>query len=272
VAAAGAATATATATAERDKTHKAYLEELLEVYLAIPSWDQGPMAVELVQAAAAVAARLGAPAFGGNLLAALAPQVPPSQLTDHLLLAAETFVVAQSWARARIIVEYAQSRARSRARGSDLRVAPGSDGKAAAPSIASERGLRGPRWKAVYRALSMRSEQDEISPAVRAAMEATFAATLIDLKKSRATLAQAESLLRADRDAHPSAPSKIETSEKPDGRPQGKGPEGARAELPTTPSTASAPSTVPAAPSDARSTPPPATPPSAVARNQEPQP
>jgi len=258
------------AAAQREKTDKAYLEELLEVYLAIPSWDQGPMAVELVQAAASVAARLGAPAFGGNLLAALAPQVPERQLADHLLLAAETFVVAQSWARARIIVEYAQSRARSRARASDGRVAPGGDGKATAPSMAREQGLRGPRWKAVYRALSMRSEEDEISPAVRAAMEATFAATLIELKKSHATLAQAESVLRAGKDAHtPSAPSKIETNETPAGRPPGNDPEGARAALPTTPS---ARSTAPGTPSDARSTTPPAAPPSAVARNQDPQP
>ena len=49
--------------------YKEDVEQLLETYLAIPSWEKGPWAIEMAQAAAPLAARLGATAFGGNYAA-----------------------------------------------------------------------------------------------------------------------------------------------------------------------------------------------------------
>ncbi|MES1204924.1 MAG: hypothetical protein ABUS79_03215 [Pseudomonadota bacterium] len=152
-----------------DKDERAYLEELIETYLALPSWEKGPLAVDMAQAAAPLAARLGAYAFGGNLLASLAPEVPDRQLPEHLLLAAETFLAGQNWARARIVTEYAQTRL-------------------------GAKGMKGARWIAVFRTLSGRSDENEVSPAVRAAIETELAATLSDLKKTRIIMAKAASL------------------------------------------------------------------------------
>ena len=159
-----------------EKSEREYLEELIETYLAIPSWEKGALAVEMAQAAAPLAARLGAPAFGGNLLASLAPEVPDGELSDHLLLAAETFLGGQNWARARIVTEYAQTRL-------------------------GQKAFRTSRWTAVLRALAGRAEEDEVSPVVREAIEAELIATIEDLKKARGALARAESVLGGARDA-----------------------------------------------------------------------
>ncbi len=167
-----------------EKAEREYLEELVETYLAIPSWEKGPLALEMAESAAPLAARLGAPAFGGNLLAALAPQVPDAQLADHLLLAAETFMRGPEWARARLVAEYAQSRLGGKGRGKG-----------------GNSALRSPRWTAVYRALALRAEQDEVSPSVRAAIETEFAATLEDLRKASETIEKADSVLGGTRAA-----------------------------------------------------------------------
>lgn len=86
-------------------------EKALSMYLALPNWDRGPYAVELAQAAAEAAQRMGAPVFGGNLLAAVAPMVLPADLTDHLAHAAELFIDGGEDARARVLFEYANTAA-----------------------------------------------------------------------------------------------------------------------------------------------------------------
>ena len=65
----------ARAVADKDQ-QQALSEKALSLYLALPNWDRGPYAVELAQAAADSAQRMGAPTFGGNILAAVAPMVP----------------------------------------------------------------------------------------------------------------------------------------------------------------------------------------------------
>src|SRR5207248_5018571 len=64
--------------------------EAIETYLALPDRSEGPLSLPLVRAAAERAARIGAPRFGGNLLATSASWVDgqPALLGDHLLRAA----------------------------------------------------------------------------------------------------------------------------------------------------------------------------------------
>jgi hypothetical protein len=81
--------------------------EILEAFLTLPNHVHGPYAMELAQAAAEKATRAGAPVFGGNLLAAVAGEVPDDRLPDHLLRAAELFVAGNELARASLIVDYA---------------------------------------------------------------------------------------------------------------------------------------------------------------------
>jgi hypothetical protein len=85
-------------------------EASIEVYMALPSWDRGLLAIELATAAADLAGHIGAPVFGGNLLAVVAPQVPPAGLSDHLLRSAELFLQGSEIARARVVVEYLSTR------------------------------------------------------------------------------------------------------------------------------------------------------------------
>jgi hypothetical protein len=159
-----------------DPAERDYLEEVLEAYLAIPSWEKGPLAIELVQAAAPMAARLGAHAFGGNLLASVAPEVPDALLSEHLLLATETFLGGENWARARVVAEYARSRL-------------------------GPKSLKGARWTAVLHALEVRSEEEDVSSSVRAAIEAELGTTLSELTNARRVLTQAQSLLGSAREA-----------------------------------------------------------------------
>ena len=129
-------------------------EAALDVYLALPGWDQGPLAVELSQAAAELAARLGAPVFGGNLLAAAAPVVPAALRADHLLRAAELFLDGGDTARTRLVLEYAETRiAKRRApRWAAVRAAaggaPGGGGRRAARARAPEDAGRRGRGRA----------------------------------------------------------------------------------------------------------------------------
>ena len=173
-----------------EQDERAYLEELLETYLAIPSWEKGPFAVEMVQSAAPLAARLGAPAFAGNLLASLAPEVPDAQLGEHLLLAAQAFIGGKDWARAQLVAVYAQSRLGNKG-------AP--TGKGGAGNV-----WQSPGWKAVFRALAWHAQQDDVSSADRAAIEAELTATRGELASARETLDKAKNVLKAARDTRSS--------------------------------------------------------------------
>ena len=87
--------------------------ETLEVYLNLPSRTEGFLAIEMVRAAAEKALDLGAPMFGGNLLAASVPWVEAvdvEAIGDHLLRGSEMYLAAKDLARARTLFEYADGR------------------------------------------------------------------------------------------------------------------------------------------------------------------
>lgn len=155
---------------------RAYWEELLETYLALPGWDQGPLAVELAQAAAPVASAAGAPLFGGHLLSALVPEVGEPGLSRHLMLTAETYLGGRDWARARLIAEYAEARL----------------GKAS---------LADPRWGRIRQSLGLKSDGDEISPELEKAIQKELAATLAELKESATARGRVGDLIAAAKGA-----------------------------------------------------------------------
>jgi tetratricopeptide (TPR) repeat protein len=86
--------------------------EAIDLYLALPDRAEGPLSLEMVRAAAELSARLHAPQFGGNLLAASASWVDgqPELLADHLLRASELYLMAGDRPRARVVYDYAETR------------------------------------------------------------------------------------------------------------------------------------------------------------------
>jgi hypothetical protein len=195
-----------------ERARREYYEELLEAYLNIPSWEKGPLAVEMAQAAAPLAVRMGATGFAGNLLASLAPAVPDAQLSEHLLQAAETFLRGQNWPRARLVAEYARSRL----------APPGAKGKRESGRAGGVAGSwSNPRWAAVFRRLDERAEEEEVTPEVRALIEKELEATLVELKNARGAIENAEGLRASAKAA------KAEAGAKRDG--DGEGPEDAKA-------------------------------------------
>ncbi|MEA2696587.1 MAG: hypothetical protein QOI66_858, partial [Myxococcales bacterium] len=110
-------------------------EKALRLYLELPGWDRGPHAVELADAAADLAAYVGGPVFGGNILSAVAPMVAPADLADHLAHAAELFIDGGDETRAKLVVEYAASSA--------------------------PRKMQTPRWKAIHKALASVASEGE---------------------------------------------------------------------------------------------------------------
>ena len=85
-------------------------EMAMEVYLALPAWDRGPLAPELSEAAADLANHIGAPVFGGNILSSVLSDVAPANLSDHLVKAAELYLEGDDIARTRLVIEYARTR------------------------------------------------------------------------------------------------------------------------------------------------------------------
>jgi hypothetical protein len=82
----------------------------LALYLDLPERDSGPLSLDLAREAAEVAASLGAPGFGANLLAAGMRGVPQGDLDRHLARTAELYLCAGQLARASIVVDYAHTR------------------------------------------------------------------------------------------------------------------------------------------------------------------
>jgi hypothetical protein len=82
----------------------------LELYLSLPGRTGGPEAVQMGRAAAELAANLGAPVFGGNLLASVAGSVPLADMPEHLVRTAELFLAGGDRARAQLLLDYAESR------------------------------------------------------------------------------------------------------------------------------------------------------------------
>lgn len=114
----------------------------IETWLALPDKYQGPLATQMVRAVAEKAADIGAPVFGANLLAANATTFEGPGLGEHLLRTAELYIQAGDLVRARVVVDYADTR--------------GTKGG----------GFGGPRWAAVRHEL--RGGADESRSAVSA--------------------------------------------------------------------------------------------------------
>jgi hypothetical protein len=82
----------------------------IELYLALPRRLEGPMILELARAAAEKSAALGAPIFAGNIMTSVFSAVEPEGMRDYLLRTAELYVMGHDWARAHLVLEYAESR------------------------------------------------------------------------------------------------------------------------------------------------------------------
>jgi hypothetical protein len=102
--------------------------DALTLWLDLPSRSAGPSAYEAEVAAAAIAAREGAPTFAANVLAAAAAHAPATELTEHLLRTAELYLETGDRVRAGVVIEFASARG-------------------------GEKALQGPRWSAVRRRL-----------------------------------------------------------------------------------------------------------------------
>jgi hypothetical protein len=111
----------------------------LLLWLDAPERVRGPDAYEVEFAAAAAADRSGAPLFAANILAAAAGHVPPRALQDHLLRTSELYLAGGDRVRAGVVLEFARARA-------------------------GKKDLPGPRWAAVARAASGRSEPSATVP------------------------------------------------------------------------------------------------------------
>jgi hypothetical protein len=122
-------------------TRGAESEAALEVFLALPQRDKGPFAVDLAQAAAEASSRLGAPVFGASLLSVVVPELGSEALVDHLARTAELYLAGRDAVRARVILEFAESRA---------------------PHL-----LAGPRWVNVRRGLVVQDLADESGAGAR---------------------------------------------------------------------------------------------------------
>jgi hypothetical protein len=97
----------------------------IETWLSLPDKYQGPLVMPMLRAIAEKAASIGAPAFGANLLAANATSAEGPGLGDHLLRTAELYLAAGDVVRARVVVDYADTR------------------------TTKNNGFGGPRWQAV---------------------------------------------------------------------------------------------------------------------------
>jgi hypothetical protein len=151
-------------------------ESLMQIYFALPGWDRGPLAVELAQAAAAVAQRMGAPGFAGNLLASSAREIPDARLSQHLLMAANAFIKAEDFVRARVVAEYVQTRL-------------------------GLKGRAGDGWRGVMKTLAARADEDELSSELRAQIEKEVEATLAGLNDAQAAMTKARALISGVKDA-----------------------------------------------------------------------
>jgi hypothetical protein len=177
----GADPAAKAATAAEEQ--RVFEENLMQTYMDLPSWDKGPLAVDLAEAGAVVAIRMGAPDFAGNLLASSAREVPDARLSDHLLAAVEAFLRAEDLVRARVVAEYMRSRLGPRARISE-------------------------RWKVALKMLAARSEEDEMTASLRDQLEKETLATLAGLKDAETAAKKATALMTslkaaAKKDAKP---------------------------------------------------------------------
>jgi len=153
-----------------------HLTNLMQIFFALPAWDKGPLAVDLSEGAAAVALKMGAPAFAGNLLVSAAREVPRERVSSHLLLAVEAFLRSGDVVRARVVAEYVE-----------MRLGP--------------KGRAGERWRTALKALGHQDDEDDLDPEVKAQIEKEVAASLDGLRDARAALEKARAVMRGVKDA-----------------------------------------------------------------------
>jgi hypothetical protein len=84
--------------------------EALAIYLDLPGREEGPLAGELLRAAADQAEAVGAPNFAASLLAAETGRVPVAEQPAHLRRVAGLFIAGGDRARGEEIVLFARSR------------------------------------------------------------------------------------------------------------------------------------------------------------------
>jgi hypothetical protein len=82
--------------------------EALPAYLDLYARREGPLALELVRAAAVQAEREGAPVFAANLLASSTGSIPAGELDAHLLRTTSLYLEGADRARADEIYRYAR--------------------------------------------------------------------------------------------------------------------------------------------------------------------
>lgn len=82
----------------------------IETYLSLLDRNRGPLALQMMRAAAEKSAEIGAPGFGANLMAASATAAEGPGLAEHLLRTAELYLAAGDLVRARVVVDYADTR------------------------------------------------------------------------------------------------------------------------------------------------------------------
>jgi hypothetical protein len=136
----------------------------IETWLALPDKYQGPLSMPLVRAVAEKSAEIGAPIFGANLMAANATTAEGPGLGEHLLRTAEMYIQASDLVRARVVVDYADTRA------------------------GRNPGFAGPRWLAVRNELRG-SNDEERSPV--SAFEALATESARDVAAAYGTMARA---------------------------------------------------------------------------------
>jgi hypothetical protein len=142
----------------------------IETYLGLSDRYDGPLAKELLRAVAEKAAVIGAPLFGANLLAANATGAEGPGLGEHLLRTAELYLAADDLIRARVVVDYAETRASGR------------------------NSFGGPRWAAVRGAVRGANEESGASAISSFDVLATEGAR--DVAAAYGTIARARTVRR----------------------------------------------------------------------------
>ena len=141
----------------------------VETWLGMPDKYQGPLVMPMLRAVAEKAASVGAPAFAANLLAANASSAEGPGLGEHLLRTAELYLAAGDVVRARVVVDYADTRSGPRAT-----------------------GFTGPRWVAVRN--GVRGASDDGSGSVLSAFDALATEGARDVAAAWGSIARARTV------------------------------------------------------------------------------
>jgi len=128
--------------------------DALVLWLQLPDRGRGAEVYEAERGVANLAAQLGAPLYGANVLAAAAGRVPAHALEEHLLRTAELYAAGGDPVRAGVVVEFARQRA-------------------------GKRGLSGARWDAVRRALAATDRKPAAHPPLPPAVPTADAGELL---------------------------------------------------------------------------------------------